>query len=208
MDRRVNEIAPGIWHWSAVHPRIKQTVHSHWIEPARTVLDPIEPPAELPGGAPERIVLTCRHHLRDSRELCARREMPILANEAGLHEFRDGGPDVQPFVPGEQVAPGITVHEVGSLSPDDSALLIEHGGGALALADAVVRWDGELKFVPDFLMGDDPEGVKEGLRAAIERLLELDFRHLLLAHGDPSADRGKEELRQFLERGTPSADFG
>ena len=198
----MNEIAPGIWHWSAFHTGIHKPVHSHWIEPARSVLDPLEPP-ELPGGSPERVVLTCRHHLRGAEAL----GVPILAHEAGLHEFAGGGPDVRGFAFGDEVGPGVVVHEVDAIAPDDSALLIDHGGGALALADAVIRHEGELAFVPDFLMGDDPEPVKDGLRAAIERLLELDFQHLLLAHGEPSVGRGREELRDFLDRGTPSASF-
>jgi hypothetical protein len=200
----VNELAPGVWHWSAHHPGIGKTVHSHWIEPARTVLDPLEPPAEFPGGPPERVVLTCRHHLRGAEEL----GVPILAHTDGLHEFADGGPDVHGFDFGEEIAPGIVTHEVASIAPDDTALVIEHGGGALALADSVIRWRGELAFVPDGLMGDDPEEVKRGLREAIERLLGLEWQHLLMAHGEPNVGGGKEELREFLERGTPSADFG
>ena len=133
--------------------------------------------------------------------------MPILAHEDGLHEFADGGPDVRGFRFGEEIAPGIVTHEVASIAPDDTALLIEHGGGALALADSVIRWEDRLCFVPDFLMGDEPETVKEGLRTAVERLLELDFQHLLMAHGEPSIGNGKEELRGFLAAGTPSAEF-
>jgi len=55
-----------------------------------------------------------------------------------------------------------------------------------------------LTFVPDFLMGDDPEAVKQGLFAAFERLLELDFDTLLLAHGAPLVGRGREELAAFV----------
>ena len=54
-------------------------------------------------------------------------------------------------------------------------------------------------FVPDWLMGDDPEAVKEGLRDSYSRLSTLDFDHLLLAHGLPAVGYGKEELREFLK---------
>jgi glyoxylase-like metal-dependent hydrolase (beta-lactamase superfamily II) len=53
-----------------------------------------------------------------------------------------------------------------------------------------------LSFVPDHFM-DDPERTKEGLRAAYRRLLDLDFDHVLLAHGEPAT---KDDLREFVER--------
>ena len=46
---------------------------------------------------------------------------------------------------------------------------------------------------------DDPEQTKEGLRAAYRRLLdELEFEHLLLAHGDPVVGSAQEELRALV----------
>jgi hypothetical protein len=46
---------------------------------------------------------------------------------------------------------------------------------------------------------DDPERTKAGLRDAYRRLLELDFDHLLLAHGGPIPGTGKDALRSFVE---------
>jgi hypothetical protein len=72
---------------------------------------------------------------------------------------------------------------------------------ALACADGVVRWgapDAPLAFVPDSLLGDEAEDVKGGLREAYLRLLELDFEHLLLAHGLPVVGEGKARLREFV----------
>jgi hypothetical protein len=47
---------------------------------------------------------------------------------------------------------------------------------------------------------DEPERTKEGLRAAYRRLLEeLEFEHLLLAHGDPVVGSAKEELRALVD---------
>jgi hypothetical protein len=54
-------------------------------------------------------------------------------------------------------------------------------------------------FVPDSLMGEDPEGVKRGLRARLAELAERDdFDVLLFAHGEPVRTGGREELRTFL----------
>ena len=46
-------------------------------------------------------------------------------------------------------------------------------------------------------MGDDPEGVKDGLRASLRRLLDEDFDALLFAHGDPMPTGGHAALRAF-----------
>jgi hypothetical protein len=69
----------------------------------------------------------------------------------------------------------------------------------LACADGVVRFRAgdELAFVPDSLM-DEPEDTKRGLREAYERLLDLDFDLLLLAHGQPVVGGGREALRKFV----------
>ncbi len=91
---------------------------------------------------------------------------------------------------------------MGAICPDETALEIP-SARAVALADGVVRFDAPdapLGFVPDFLLGDDPDDVRRGLRDSLERLLALDFEHLLLAHGLPLVGEGKERLREFVER--------
>ena len=60
------------------------------------------------------------------------------------------------------------------------------------------RAAGRSTFVPDFLMGDDSETVKAGLRDALRGLLERDWDALLLAHGEPIASGGRRALKEFL----------
>jgi hypothetical protein len=197
----IAEILPGVLHWSALHPKIRQTVHSYYVEDAAAALDPMVPEGALAAmqsrRTPERVLLTNRHHYRESDRIASECGCAILCPESGLHEF-EGGPDVVGYAYGVEVAPGITAHEVDSICPDDAALHIEVGPGALAFADAVIRWDGELSFVPDFLIGDDPEGVKRGIVESLGRLLELEFDCLLLAHGEPLVGGGKRALREFV----------
>jgi hypothetical protein len=141
-------------------------------------------------------VLSNRHHYRHSERFADTYGVPVLCHEAGLHEF-EGGPDVQGFAVGDEVAPGIVAREMGAICPDDTALHIHEEAGILLFADGLIR-SGRLSFVPDRYMGDDPEGVKRGVRASVERLLELDFDTLLFAHGDPLPRGGKDALRAFL----------
>jgi glyoxylase-like metal-dependent hydrolase (beta-lactamase superfamily II) len=107
---------------------------------------------------------------------------------------------VEGFGFGDEVAPGIVALEVGALCPDDSALRVT-SKGALAFADGLIHWGGgAVGFVPDQYMGDDPDGVKRGLRASLKRLMDVEeFDAILFAHGDPITAGGREALRSFLE---------
>lgn len=201
----VNEVHPGVWHWTVFHERIRQPVHSYLVSlpESTTLIDPMVPEEGIDAvrdrAAPDRIVLTNRHHLRHSERFVEAFGCPVLCHEAGLHEFADG-PEVTGFSFGDEVAPGVTALEVGALTPEETALHIP-GSGALAVADGVIRYpDGALGFVPDVLMGDDPGAVKDGLRESYRRLLELDFDNLLMAHGEPVIGEGRRALREFVER--------
>lgn len=204
----MNEILPGVFHWTRFHKRIGQPVSSYYVADlggGPTVVDPMLPDEGLDWfrgrEAPARIVLTNRHHYRHSGRIVEEFGCPVLCERSGLHEF-EGGPDVDGFEFGDELAPGVTAHEVGSICSEDAALHILAGESALAFADAVIHTGtGEPGFVPDFLIGDDPEGVKRGVRAAVRRLLELDFDHLLFAHGKPIVGGGKAALRRFAEGG-------
>src|SRR3954447_21888457 len=185
----MEQIQPGVLHWTAYRDTIGADVHSYFHVPSRTLVDPMVPPEgiEALGAEPRRVVLTNRHHYRDS----ARFGCSVLCHEAGLHEF-DGG--VEGFAFGDELAPGVRALEVGVLTPEETALhLAGEGGGALAFADCVIRGrHGELGFVPDPLLGDDPAAIKEGLPAAFRRLWdELEFASVLLARGEPMAHGGR-----------------
>ena len=196
----MEEVAPGIWHWTSEHPRWGIVVHSYHLPEEGVVIDPLASPEVLDRlqeqGAPTDVLLTNRHHYRSSGELAERFGATVRCSRAGLHEFTQGE-RVEPFDFGDELPGGIVVHEVGAICPDESALHIPKRR-ALALADGAVRMDsgGPLAFVPDRFM-DDPERTKEGLRESYRRLAELDFEHLLLAHGDPVVGDGRGALAAF-----------
>ncbi len=197
----MDEVGAGVYHWKAPHPKIKIEVSSYYVADSGTLIDPMLPPDGLgwfrAGREPERIVLTNRHHYRQSDEIRGEFGCPVLCHEAGLHEF-EGGPEVEGFRFGEQLAPRIMALEVAAICPEETALHLDLGDGMVALADGVIHY-GELAFVPDSLLGDDPEQVKRDLRDSLRRLLDHDFDALLFAHGDPIASGGREALRGFVE---------
>jgi hypothetical protein len=198
----MNEVLPGVLHWTTLHEGIGQPVHSHYAVESGALIDPRVPDGGVEEvaryGRPERILLSNRHHLRHSEQFAAAFRCPIRCHEAGLHEFR-GGPEVQGFRFGDEVAPGIRALKMGALTPEDTVFRLAIGRGALLFADGLVRMgDGSLSYVPDDLMGDDPEGVKRGLHESLRRLLDEDFDALLFAHGDPKPNGGKAALRAFV----------
>jgi hypothetical protein len=204
--RPIREVLPGVHHWTAIHPRIRLPVDSYYIEPARILLDPLVPREGLEWferrETPAQIVLTNRHHLRHGEAYAEAFGCPIRCSEAGLHEFR-GGPKVEGFAFREELAPGITAHQLGAICPDDTAIHIQLAReGVLAFADGLTRpRGGGLAFVPGLLLGDDPAAVRAGLRESLRRLLELDFDSLLFAHGEPMVDDGRVALREFVADG-------
>jgi hypothetical protein len=199
----MRELADGLWHWTAIHPNHGQRVSSYAFAPARALIDPLLPEdgAEaLDDLRPELIVLSCRHHWRSSGELVERFGCRVLCNEEGLHEFADGR-DVEGFEPGDLLASGVLAVGIDALSPDETAIHIDAGPGALLIADGVIRRDaGELAFVSDFLLGDDPEQVKRDLRGAFQLVLEEGppFEFVLFAHGEPYLEGGREALAAFV----------
>jgi hypothetical protein len=199
----MREIAPGVWHWLADHPRIHAPVSSYFVADSATLLDPMVPPDEglewfaPEERTPERIVLTNRHHDRESQRFVDAFGLPVLVPDAGLHEFEGKDLEVNGYGIGEEVASGIVCHEVGAICPDDMALQIR-SIGALALADGLVHYGGELRFVPDGFM-DNPEQTKRGLVESFRGLLDVDFDSLLFAHGEPMIGGAKRALREFVE---------
>lgn len=201
----MNEIAPGLFHWTAFHEGIRSEVSSYYLRDAGVVVDPLLPSDDAlewlsENGPPRDVVLTNRHHYRHSGRLLQAFNVSVHASAPGMHNFSDEQ-RVEAFEFGDELSGGVIAHEVGAICPDETAFEIP-ALRALACADGVVRWgapDAPLAFVPDSLLGDDPEGVKNGLRESYRRLLELDFDHLLLAHGVPVVGEGKQQLREFVD---------
>ncbi|MGX6448046.1 hypothetical protein ACVU7I_08285 [Patulibacter sp. S7RM1-6] len=198
----MREIAEGIVHWTQQHPSIGARVHSYLVVPSATLIDPLLPDEGLEGieryVRPERILLTNRLHSRDAAEIRDAFGCTIKASSKGADAAEAG--NVEGFAFGEEVAPRITALEVGSITPEETALRIDVGDGALAFADGLVpQPDGSVGVMPDDLLGSDPRAVERGLRLAARRLLDERFAHLLFAHGDPIVGNGRAALQAFAD---------
>ncbi len=210
----MREILPGVFHWTASHPRIGIEVSSYWLEDSGVLLDPLIPPQEgldwfaTRAVKPAAVILSNRHHYRESGRFAERFSCEVRCVSAGMHEFTNGGP-VTAFEFGDELPGGLVAVEIDAICPDDTALH-SPSGRWLAFADGFVRGgphgqENRLGFVPDFLM-DDPHGTKLGLLDACRRVLsELDFEHVLLAHGAPLIGDGRTALEELVRVGGRTA---
>src|SRR5687767_2015482 len=120
----MDEIARGIYHWRAYHEGIGTKVDSYYIEPAATVIDPMEPEDGFDwfeGRNLDRVVLSNRHHYRHADRFHARFGVPVLVSEQVVSDIGDR-PGVEGFDFGEEIAPGITAHPIEPSWPGESAL--------------------------------------------------------------------------------------
>jgi hypothetical protein len=189
----MQEITPEIRHWTAVHPNIGWVVSSYWLPGLRVLLDPLEVPEEV--ADVDEIVLSNRHHRRSAFEARERFGAVVRVPRVGLHEFE--GDPVEPYDFGEALVGGaVTAYQVTELWPDDAALHIP-SLEALAIADTVLNENDRLQFMPDVCF-DDATAERRSIREGLARLAEeLQFTHLLLAHGAPLVGDGRDRLREF-----------
>jgi glyoxylase-like metal-dependent hydrolase (beta-lactamase superfamily II) len=195
----MEEVVPGIFHWTAAHPRIEIEVSCHFVSGSGTAIDPLLPAEGIEwfgDRGVERVILSNRHHRRHGDQIAERYGCPILCHESGLHEFANG-PAVEGFAFGERLADDVTALEMDAICPDDTVLRIDAGGGALLFADSLINYGG-VGFVPDDLIGDEPERVKAEIRRRAAALAETEFEHLLFAHGTPLLGGGGDALAEVV----------
>src|ERR1700733_8374628 len=125
----MREVLPGVFHWTAIHPNIPREASPYWLEEPGFLIHPLVPPteglewfAERP-AAPSAVLLSNRHHYRESHLFAERFGCPVLCNSRGLHEFSDGRA-VEGFEVGEELPGGVVAFEFGAICPDDTALVI------------------------------------------------------------------------------------
>lgn len=202
----MKEILPHVFHWKTFHEGIAAYVHSYYVHAGTPLLIDPRVPAEgidwfAARGAPQHAYLTNRHHYRHSDRFAARYGTEVWCHRDGLHEFVRGE-RVRAFRHGQTLPGDVRALKVASLCPEETALYLSVSGGVLSVGDAIVRdARGRLAFVPDAFMGDDPEGVKRGVRAAYARhLREHEFDTLLFAHGAPLVGGARAALARFVTR--------
>lgn len=200
----MEEIAPGIVRWTARHPNLGVEVSSYLLVEEGVALDPMVPPEGLDAlrehGEVAHVVLTNRHHDRDSAHFAEAFSCPVHVVRQGLHEYEGKDLQVTPFDFCDELPGGLRAHAVYDEWPDEGAIEVP-SVRALAIADGTIRYGEELGFVPDEHLGDDPDETKRGLREGYARLADqVEPEILLLAHGSPVIGGGADALRRFAQQ--------
>jgi glyoxylase-like metal-dependent hydrolase (beta-lactamase superfamily II) len=211
----VDELAPGLWHWTAPHPDWRESepwdrnVSSYAIDDGERLLlfDPIAPPSELEQLAAERetaVVLTAPWHERDLQGLVERHGVPVYAAAP------DSAEDLVRMF-------GLTEEQAGDGSPDLVWLRNERpeswrpyaagdrlAGGIEAFPGhkrndlvlwiesqrAVIAGDTLVDFGSGLELNErwlaDVGATREQVVEGLSPLLELPVERVLLTHGGPT----------------------
>jgi glyoxylase-like metal-dependent hydrolase (beta-lactamase superfamily II) len=190
----VEEVVPGVRRWSIHDERIDFVGAAYAVtaETGVVLIDPLpledEAFAEL--GRVDAIVLTCGSHQR-----CAwryRRELGVQVYAPALAKEIDEEPDVR--------------YGEGDALPADLHAVFTPGAGTTQ--HTLLLDDPKVAFVPDMLV-ETPEGRvamlasrwmydAEQARRSVEKLLDLDFDVLCLAHGGVVTEDAKDAVRDAL----------
>ncbi len=189
----MEELRPGLWHWTAVHPTWYQHVVGSYAWDAGSTLvlfDPLSPPSlvdELAAGKEVATVLTCDWHDRSAAELVERVGAAIHAPAGG-----DGGLQARLFGVDDDLPGGVVAFP--ATHPGEVVLWIADAG-ALVVGDALIVKDGELIIPEKWLpKGDTVAAVQQRLAPLRELPVEL----VLTTHGEPVREDGAEAVRGAL----------
>lgn len=189
----VEEVAPGVWHWSITDDRIGGFVGDSYAvagEQGVVLIDPhrLAPDAFAQLGPVEAIVLSNGSHQRSTWRL--RKELGAPVYAPALSKEIDEEPDER-YGDGDELPGGLrAVYTPGAGTTQHTLLR-----GELAIVpDVLLRMpDGKVVLVPEEYAHD----VDEARRSA-EKLLELPFSVLLLMHGGVVEDDPKAQIRAAI----------
>ena len=199
----MNELRPGLWTWTAPHPDWtpdqggpegwERDVRSYALDAGDCVVlfDPLVEAsrvATLADRRPVVVLLTCWWHRRSTADLVRELDAVVHAPEADIAEL---GLAAEPYRLGDDLPGDVEPYPGGHAN---ECTLWVRGAEALVGGDTFLG-GGERGFrlLPDSWLD---EGVThEGIREALQPLLQLPVELLLPTHGDPVTDDAQDALR-------------
>jgi hypothetical protein len=194
----LTDIAPGLRRWTAWHDHWEEDVGALAVETADGLvfIDPIDPPSEV--GKPDHVLVTVYWHGRTSGGLGT---SEVWASTRSAQPLRNRGVDVaHAFRAGDELPGGILAFQTAR-SAEVVYWLPEHNavvaGDVLLGAGAKPRpTDDPLRLCPERWLG---KKTHEDLRETLRPLLELPVERVLVSHGTPVVDGGKQALAAVLD---------
>jgi hypothetical protein len=210
------QLADGLWRWTARHPEwhpgeFGSEVASFALREGHETLliDPLLPPEAVPVldlieqelGERLAILITNPYHVRSSEQIRDRFrgqvETTIWGHQACRKRLADPA-GFRAFEAGDPLPAGASAHRIGRPRRFETPLHLP-GHDALAFGDAVAEVDGALRLWADGSVDEDVSRFyHERFNPTLEPLLELDFDRVLVTHGEPVLERGREQLAKAL----------
>jgi hypothetical protein len=218
MSATPQRLAPDLWRWTARHPEwhpgeFGREVASFALRAGdeAILIDPLLPPEpeavlELIDeilGERLSILITVPYHVRSSEQIWRRfgkrADTTIWGHPAAAKRLDDRSA-FREVEPGNGLPAGVSAHRIGKPRRHEMPLHIP-SHRALAFGDAVAEVDGALVVWSGERVDANTERFyRERFNPTLEPLLELDFERVLVTHGQPIMENGREHLRTALER--------
>jgi hypothetical protein len=213
---QVEQIAPGLWSWSARHPEWEGSpgwdanVRCFYLETdeATVVVDPLVPDDERERfwdaldrdvarrGLPVAVLLTQAAHARSAGEVAERYRAEVWGHEVARTKV--GGATYHSIAPGDATMGGAVALEFDQEPGGSGTPLWLPSHRAVAVGDVFLTVDGELRiWWAHGASGED--WYRERLLPSLRGWLELPIEHVLVAHGEQQRG-GAELIAAALER--------
>jgi hypothetical protein len=217
MSATPKKLAKDLWRWTARHPEwhpgeFGREVASFALRSGddTVLIDPLLPPDPGPvlqlieDNLADRlsILITIPYHVRSSEEIWRqfrRGAKTIIHGHPACARRLDKASGFKRLEPGNAALPaGITAHPIGKPRRHETPFCIP-SHKALAFGDAVVEVDGKLVVWATGKVDAKVERFhRERFNPTLEPLLELDFNRVLVTHGQPIRNGGRDALRDAL----------
>jgi hypothetical protein len=212
----VNELAPGLWSWTATHPEWQSghgwdaDVRCFYIEAedATLVVDPLVPDDEPERfwraldrdvdrrARPVAVLLTQAAHARSAGDIAARYDAGVWGNESARPKV--GGARFHALASGDATPGGGRVLAFDQEPGGTGTPLFFPDRRALSVGDVFIAVDGELR-VWWAHGASTGSWYRERLLPSLRGWLELPVDHILVAHGE-QVSGGREAIAAALER--------
>jgi hypothetical protein len=207
----MDEIAPGLWAWSARHPEWQASFG--WPEHVRCfaveadtetlVVDPlVETWSDLDElverrGLPVAVLLTQAAHARSAGDVAKRYGAGVWGH-AYAHE-KVGGAEFHPIAHRDAVPGGERVLPFDELPGGSGTPLYFPSHRAVAVGDVFISVDGELRVWWTSHESDEERWYVDRYLPSLRLWLEMPIEHLLVPHGE-QVGGGAAELAAAIER--------
>ena len=198
---KLNKFSSALVGWACFHTQWKVDFNSYALKTNHGIvfIDPTMPaPAVLKQletlGDPLAIVLTNAHHERDADAFRKKFDIQIFAHEKARSDC-DTKIDVL-VLDGEKVPGGLKAIYLPGSTDSEMAFYTKMDGGVLLIGDALLNLPAKgVALLPEPYIEDR----KQALQSA-RKLLELEFKIVTFAHGDPLVENAKRQLTRFLNQ--------